>query len=94
VPRYNYRTIAGLGVLRHEWKREGIGDFERIHGLPGFSPTQGHVASAVPYLGHAREAMLRGELQTAMFIGKGSLFLGKMTNLADGMSFILEAQHN
>lgn len=92
VPRNNYRTIASLGVMRGEWPREAIADFEWKHGLPGFSPTQGHVPSAVPYLGHARAAMLRGELKTAMFIGKGSLFLGKMTNLSDGMSFILEAQ--
>lgn len=91
VPRYNYRTIASLGVMRKEWAREAIGDFERIHGLPGFSPTQGHVPSAIPYLGHARDAMQRGEMKSAMFIGKGSLFLGKMTNLSDGMSFILEA---
>jgi betaine reductase len=91
VPRHNYRTIASLGVIRREWSREALDQFERQHGLPGFSPTQGHVASAVPYLGHAREAMLKGALQTAMFIGKGSLFLGKMTSLADGMSFILEA---
>jgi len=91
VPRHNYRTIASLGVVRREWTREALDQFERQHGLPGFAPTQGHVASAVPYLGHAREAMLKGALQTAMFIGKGSLFLGKMTNLADGMSFILEA---
>ncbi|HWP41941.1 MAG TPA: glycine/sarcosine/betaine reductase complex component C subunit beta, partial [Blastocatellia bacterium] len=91
VPRYNYRTIASLGVLRQEWPREAISEFEKKHGLPGFSPTQGHVPSAVPYLGHARQAMLRGELTSAMFIGKGSLFLGKMTNLSDGMSFILEA---
>lgn len=91
VARYNYRMIASLGVLRGEWAREAIAEFEKKHGLPGFSPTQGHVPSAIPYLGHARDAMLRGELRTAMFIGKGSLFLGKMTNLSDGMSFILEA---
>jgi betaine reductase len=91
VARYNYRTIASLGVIRKEWPREAIDDFEKVHGLPGFSPTQGHVASAIPYLGHARDAMLRDEMQSAMFIGKGSLFLGKMTNLADGMSFIMEA---
>jgi betaine reductase len=36
--------------------------------------------------------MLRGDLKTAMVIGKGSLFLGKVTNLSDGMSFILEQQ--
>jgi len=91
VARSNYRTIASLGVIRKEWPREALDEFEKAHGLPGFSPTQGHVASAVPYLGHARDAMLRGEMQSAMFIGKGSLFLGKMTNLADGMSFIVEA---
>jgi len=91
VARSNYRTIASLGVIRKEWPREALDDFEKAHGLPGFSPTQGHVASAIPYLGHARDAMLRGEMQSAMFIGKGSLFLGKMTNLADGMSFIVEA---
>jgi betaine reductase len=79
-------------VLRGELARSALSDFERQHGMPGFSPTQGHVPSAVPFLGHAREAMLRGDLKTAMFIGKGSLFLGKMTNLSDGMSFILEQQ--
>jgi glycine/sarcosine/betaine reductase complex component C subunit beta len=94
IPQYNYRTIASLGVLRGEWSRALLDDFEKKHGLPGFAPTQGHVPSAVPYLGHARERMLRGELKTAMFIGKGSLFLGKMTNLSDGMSFILEAPEN
>jgi hypothetical protein len=91
IPQFNYRTIASLGVLRGEWPRSALNDFERQHGLPGFSPTQGHVPSAVPFLGHARDAMLRGDLKTAMFVGKGSLFLGKMTNLSDGMSFILEA---
>ncbi len=92
VPRSNYRTIASLAVMRKQWPREKIGDFEELHGMPGFSPTQGHVPSAVPYLGHARDAMLRGELHRAMFVGKGSLFLGKMTNLSDGMSFVLERQ--
>lgn len=92
VPQHNYRVIAGLAALRKELPRDAVNSFERTHGLPGFSPTQGHVPSAVPYLGHARDAMLSGSLRSAMFIGKGSLFLGKMTNLADGMSFILEAQ--
>jgi glycine/sarcosine/betaine reductase complex component C subunit beta len=92
IPQFNYRTIASLGVLRGEWSRSALNDFERQHGLPGFSPTQGHVPSAVPFLAHARDAMLRGDLKTAMFVGKGSLFLGKMTNLSDGMSFILEHQ--
>ena len=33
--------------------------------------------------------MLAGELNTAMIIGKGSLFLGRMTNLFDGVSFVM-----
>ena len=34
--------------------------------------------------------ILNGEITRAMFVAKGSLFLGKMTKLSDGMSFILE----
>jgi betaine reductase len=30
-------------------------------------------------------------MQRAMIIGKGSLFLGRMTNLFDGVSFVIEA---
>jgi betaine reductase len=33
---------------------------------------------------------MNGEIENAMFIGKGSLFLGKMTTLSDGMSFLIE----
>jgi len=90
VPKNNYRMIAGLAVMQGQLKREEIDTFEQIHGMPGYSPTQGHIPSAVPYLGHAREAILKGELENAMFLGKGSLFLAKMTNLSDGMSFIIE----
>lgn len=90
VPKNNYRMIAGLAVMQGQLKREEIDSFERKYGMPGFSPTQGHIPSAVPYLGHAREAILRGEMEKAMFMGKGSLFLAKMTNLSDGMSFIIE----
>lgn len=90
VPRNNYRMIAGLAVMQGQLKREEIDTFEKKYGMPGFSPTQGHVPSAVPYLGHAREAILKGELENVMFMGKGSLFLAKMTNLSDGISFIIE----
>ena len=44
----------------------------------------------MPYLGHARAAMLAGSLSRVMIVAKGSRFLGRMTQLADGMSFILE----
>ena len=31
-----------------------------------------------------------GKINNAMIIGKGSLFLGRMTNLFDGVSFIIQ----
>jgi betaine reductase len=34
--------------------------------------------------------MLAGEIKRAMIVGKGSLFLARMTNLFDGISFIIE----
>jgi hypothetical protein len=90
VPRNNYRTIGSLAVLRSEIERSGLDDFVRKHGMPGFSPTQGHIASAVPVLGHSLKAMLDGKMDNTLFLAKGSLFLGRMTQLSDGMSFLLE----
>jgi betaine reductase len=91
VARTNYRTIASLAVLHGQLAREQIDSFELEHGMPGFVPTQGHIPAALPYLAHAREAMRAGRLKRAMFVAKGSLFLGKMTNLADGMSVLVES---
>lgn len=90
VPRTNYRTIASLAVRRGELPRDGIDGFEREHGMPGFVPTQGHIPAALPYLAHALPLLRDGKIRRAMFIAKGSLFLGKMTNLADGMSVIVD----
>jgi betaine reductase len=59
--------------------------------MPGYVPTQGHIPAALPYLAHARVAMRAGRMQRAMFVAKGSLFLGKMTHLADGMSVLVES---
>jgi glycine/sarcosine/betaine reductase complex component C subunit beta len=36
--------------------------------------------------------MTAGTMRRAMFLAKGSLFLGRMTQMADGLSFILESQ--
>jgi betaine reductase len=58
--------------------------------MPGFSPTQGHIASAVPYLGHAIRKMKSGKLRNTMLLAKGSLFLGRLTQLSDGISLLLE----
>jgi hypothetical protein len=91
VPERNYRMIAALAVLRGELPREAIPTFSREHGLPGFSPTQGHIASAVPWLPHALSRLQSGELMSTMLVAKGSLFLGRMTQLWDGASILLEA---
>ena len=90
VPSRNYRLLGALAVKRGELPREGLDGFERDHGLPGFSPTQGHVASAVPWLPHALAEFKAGELGSGMLVAKGSLFLGRMTELADGLSILLE----
>lgn len=90
VPKGNYRTLAAMAVLRKEMDRSEMDSFEDKHGMLGFSPTQGHIASAIPFLGHARDMIMNGEIDNTMFVGKGSLFLGKMTNLSDGMSFVIE----
>jgi betaine reductase len=90
VPLNNYRTLASLAVVEKLIGREGIDDFVRTRGMPGFSPTQGHIASAIPYLGHALRGLTEGTLTRTMFTGKGSLFLGRMTQLSDGISLILE----
>jgi betaine reductase len=90
VPKGNYRLIAALGAMRGEIPRDGINDFVAQHGMPGYAPTQGHIASAVCYLAHARRAMRAGKMRRALFMAKGSLFLGRMTEASDGVSFILE----
>jgi betaine reductase len=92
VPLLNYRLIAALAALNKEIGREQIGDFVEKHGMPGFSPTQGHIASAIPFLGHALDRINAGEMHRSMFLAKGSLFLGRMTQMSDGVSFIIESR--
>ncbi len=90
VPLNNFRTLAATAVMRKEIEKEQMDTFVTERGMPGFSPTQGHIAAAVPFLGHARARLLAGEIERAMFVAKGSLFLGRMTNLSDGSSFVVE----
>jgi len=94
TPSINYKTMAALAALNKQIDRTEIEKFVKERGMPGFSPTQGHVPSAVPFLGHALEAMKKGEMKRAMFVAKGSLFLGRMSQLSDGISFLLEANSN
>src|SRR6056297_1197973 len=90
VPTSNYKMIGALGVKRKEIDRKDLMSFVEKHGLPGWAPTQGHIPSGVPYLGFAIDDMTDGKIEKAMIVGKGSLFLGRMTNLFDGVSVILE----
>jgi betaine reductase len=89
VPQTNYRMLAALAAHHKEITTNEFDEFVRLRGMPGFSPTQGHIASAVPFLGHARQQLMAGTLNRIFFYAKGSLFLGRMTSLADGLSFLL-----
>jgi glycine/sarcosine/betaine reductase complex component C subunit beta len=90
VPQRNYKLVGALAVKRGELDGAKLDDFERERGLPGYSPTQGHVASAVPWLPHGLDALRAGDIGATMLVAKGSLFLGRMTELADGLSILLE----
>jgi hypothetical protein len=90
VPRTNYLTLAALAVMRGQIQKNQMEDFVRTHGMLGYAPTQGHIPSAIVYLGHAVDALRRGAIRNALLIAKGSLFLGRMTQLSDGCSFLVD----
>lgn len=90
VPEANYKMIAAIGVKRGELEKTDMASFMEKHGMEGWAPTQGHIPSGIPYVGFAREEMLEGNINRAMIVGKGSLFLGRMTNLFDGASIVIE----
>jgi len=91
TPLQNYKIMGALAAIRKEIPRTEIDAFVRQRGMPGFSPTQGHVPAAVPFLGHALVELKAGRMRNTMFVAKGSLFLGRMSQLSDGLSFLLEA---
>lgn len=91
VVHKNYRIIAALAVMDDQITKAEMPSFIERIGMVGFAPTQGHIPSAVPYMGHAIEAMQRGELRRVMFLCKASLFLNRLTELYDGVSFMLES---
>ena len=90
VPEANFKMIAALAVKRGDIARTDIPGFVKEHGLIGWAPTQGHIPSGVPFMGPLRDMILEGSVTRGMIIGKGSLFLGRMTNLFDGVSFVVE----
>lgn len=89
VPLANYKMIGALAVKNGELDRKELAGFAKEHGLTGWAPTQGHIPSGVPYIGFACGDIRAGKIKNAMIIGKGSLFLGRMTNLFDGVSFVI-----
>ena len=91
VPQANYKMIGALAVTRGELEKSELLKFIDEHGLPGWAPTQGHIPSGVPMIGFARERIMEGTLKNTLLIGKGSLFLGRMTSLFDGVSFLIKA---
>lgn len=90
VPLANYKMIGAMAVKRGEIEKNDLAGFASRYGVTGFAPTQGHIPSGVPLLGFVREQLMTGKIQRAMIIGKGSLFLGRMTDLFDGISLIME----
>ncbi len=90
VPEANYKMIAALAVKEGQLDRSELMNFVGKHGITGYALTQGHIPSGVPYLGHGRDAILNGEINSFMVVGKGSLFLGRMTNQFDGISTLIE----
>lgn len=89
VPEANFKMIGALGVKKGWVEKKELPAFIEKHGLVGFAPTQGHIPSGVPFIGFAREHILAGDMNRVMIIGKGSLFLGRLTNLFDGVSFMI-----
>jgi glycine/sarcosine/betaine reductase complex component C subunit beta len=90
VPERNYRTIAALAARKGDIAKDEIAGFVLKRGMPGFSPTQGHLASSLCYLPHAVDRLTTGSAGRVMLIAKGSLFLGRVCQLSDGMSVLLE----
>lgn len=90
VAARNYRAVAALAVRRGEIERADMDAFVAQRGMPGYAPTQGHLASALCYVPHALRRLTTGDARRVLLMAKGSLFLGRMTHASDGMSVLLE----
>ena len=86
-----FKVVAAAAIKRGDMEKTQMKSFVKEHGMVGWAPTQGHIPSGVPCIGFMRQDMLDGKIKNAMVVGKGSLFLGRMTNLFDGVSFVMEA---
>lgn len=90
VTAKNYRKIAAMAVMAKQLDRGEMNSWIDKVGMVGFAPTQGHIPSSVPFIGHAIKEMEQGKINRVMFLARASLFLNRCTNLMDGVSFILE----
>lgn len=90
VAERNYRMLAAVLASCKKIERSEIADFIKTKGVPGYVPTQGHIASAFAYVPHALRGLTRGQLTRCSLFARASLFLGRMTQLTDGMSLLLE----
>jgi len=90
VPEANYKMIAALAVKQGLLERSELMDFVAKHGMVGWAPTQGHIPSGIPFVGFGCDMILGGEIDNFMMVGKGSLFLGRLTNLFDGLSLVVQ----
>lgn len=90
VPTSNFKMIGALAVKKGQIDKAQLPEFVKQYGSPGFAPTQGHIPSGVPIIGFGREGILNGKIKNFMVVGKGSLFLGRITNLFDGISMVIE----
>jgi len=90
VTLQNLKMIAAMAVMKKEITRDDINGFIASHGVSGWAPTQGHIPSGIPALGWFLKWAEKGSFKRGLVIGKGSLFLGRMTNLFDGVSLIME----
>lgn len=90
VAERNYRMLGAVLAKAGRIAKAEIPQFMKERGLPGFAPTQGHIASALAYLPHAFQGLTQGGFQRCFLFARASLFLGQMTQLSDGMSVLLE----
>ena len=90
VTEANLKMLAALAVMNKEIDREDIPDFIKTHGSSGWAPTQGHIPSGIPAFPWLLKWVGAGTINKALVIGKGSLFLGRMTGLFDGISILIE----
>ena len=86
----NYKMIAAVATAAHHVDRDEMESYLATRAVAGFAPTQGHIASAICLLPHGMRRLANG-LQRVLLVAKGSLFLGKMSALSDGMSIMIES---